>query len=103
MKFFAFILSIYILTLNLAPCSDYSVSDNESKTEISQLLDTDTEHQDLDFCSPFCNCHCCHIHATHFRIAEFTVDETEIPTNIFFYYYGIEKNFNNSILQPPQV
>lgn len=103
MKFFAFILSIYIIGLNLAPCDDYNTVDNEVKTEISQAIDADHQHQDSDLCSPFCNCHCCHVYATHLIIVEFTVASTYISTEVFYHFDGFEKDFNPTILQPPQV
>ncbi|WP_127844265.1 DUF6660 family protein [Psychroflexus aestuariivivens] len=103
MKFFAFILSIYIFTLNLVPCEDTGTFDNEVKTEISQDLGDNHQHQDADMCSPFCQCHCCHIHATHFEIIDFTIANTEISTEIFHYPDSLVKNFNPNILQPPQV
>jgi hypothetical protein len=103
MKFLAFILSIYIFALNLAPCEDTVMVDNEVKTEISQAADNDHQHQDSDLCSPFCNCHCCHIHATHFSIVDFILENNDISTEVFCHFTGLEKDFNSSILQPPQV
>jgi len=101
MKFLAFILSIYIFGLNLAPCDDYGTVDNGFKTEISKAMGDD--HQDSDLCSPFCNCHCCHIYATHFKIVDFKVASAYISTEVYFHFDGLEKDFNSTILQPPQV
>ena len=100
MKFLAFILSIYIFALNLAPCEDNVALDNEVKTEILQAIGDD--HQNSDLCSPFCNCHCCHIHATYFKIVAFTIDTTNITTEVFYHFNGLEKDFNSTILQPPR-
>ncbi len=102
MKFIAFILSIYIFALNLTPCEDNTVSDSEVKTEISHSTD-DHQHQDIDLCSPFCSCQCCHIYATYFKIIDFTIDTTNISTEVFYHFNGLEKDFNSTILQPPQV
>jgi hypothetical protein len=101
MKFLAFILSIYILALNFSPCEDNNAINDEVKTEITKQVDDG--HVDLDLCSPFCQCHCCHIHATYFSIADLNVTILDIPTELFFHFYGLEKDFNNSILQPPRV
>lgn len=103
MKFLAFILSIYIFTLNFAPCVDNCAPDNEIKTEISQAIDDDHQHQETDLCSPFCTCQCCQIHATYFEVVVYTANFTNIPTGIFRHINGLEKNFNPTILQPPQV
>lgn len=101
MKYLAFILSIYIFALNLASCADYVVSDNDAKTELSQATDNH-QHQDSDFCSPFCTCQCCHISATYFQFADLKLDFPYISTQNFFYLNGIEKDFTTSILQPPK-
>lgn len=103
MKYLAFILSIYILALNLAPCEDYTVLDNEVQTEISQIFDNDHQHQDLDLCSPFCICQCCHISTMNFKFVDVKFNTSYISTQDFFYQNGIVKDFTTSILQPPKV
>jgi hypothetical protein len=103
MKHLAFILSIYIFGLNLAPCADYIPTDNiDAETEISQAIDSDHQHQDSDLCSPFCICQCCHISATYLQFADLKLDINIISTQDFLYLNGIEKDFTASILQPPQ-
>lgn len=102
MKLITFILSIYIFALNLAPCADYVESNNDIKTEISQSLDDDHNHQNLDLCTPFCICQCCHINTTYFQFVDFNPDISYISTQDFFYLSGTEKDFNTSILQPPK-
>ena len=105
MKILAFILSIYIFALNLAPCEDNATFDNDVNTEASQDIGDDHQHQhqDADLCSPFCHCHCCPIYATDFAIADYSIATVTISTEVFFYCHGLEKDFNSSILQPPQV
>ncbi|PKP43545.1 MAG: hypothetical protein CVT96_05100 [Bacteroidetes bacterium HGW-Bacteroidetes-13] len=102
MKFLAFILSIYIFALNLALCEDYTVLDDEVKTEISQAVGNDHQHQDSNLCSPFCICQCCHINATHFKIVNIKFSISYISTQDFFYLNSSEKKFTASILQPPR-
>lgn len=103
MKVLALILSIYIFALNLVPCEDNAIPDNEVKTEISQALDNDHQHQGADLCSPFCQCHCCHIHVTHFNVVDYSLSNTIISTQLFYCSEGLEKDFNTNLLQPPQV
>ena len=103
MKFLAAILSIYIFTLNLVPCEDNSALENEVKTEISIEIDDNHEHQNADLCSPFCICQCCHISITNFYLIDYTIPNPFISTEMFHYTDGLEKDFNLSILQPPQV
>lgn len=102
MKSIAFILSIYIFALNLAPCADYVASDDDAKTEISQSMDDDHQHQDSDLCSPFCICQCCHINATYYQFADLKLDFPYISTQDFLYLNSTEKDFTTSILQPPR-
>ena len=102
MKFIALILSIYILTLNLVPCEDSVVIDNKTQTEISQPAGDDHQHQDSDFCSPFCICQCCHINVIQYQFTDTKLEINNISTQDFFYLSGTEKDFATSILQPPQ-
>lgn len=104
MKYLAFILSLYIFVLNLAPCQDIIVFDNGVKTAISQQVENDHQHsnQELDFCSPFCICQCCHISATYFKTINTKPDVAFISTQDFFFLNGTVKDFTSSILQPPR-
>ncbi|MBN4084889.1 hypothetical protein JYT89_00955 [Flavobacteriaceae bacterium AH-315-B10] len=105
MKFIALILSIYILALNFAPCEDIVALENDIKVEISQnvIIDLDQNHNELDLCSPFCQCLCCHIHITNFNLDDFTVSPEKISTKIFSHFDDLGKDISNSILQPPRV
>ena len=103
MKYFTFILSIYIFVLNFTPCGDYNTDDNDVKTEISHTAGDDHQHQDSYSCSPFCICQCCHINATYFQFSYTKYEITFISTQDFLYHNGIEKDFTTSILQPPRV
>ncbi|MDY0779366.1 DUF6660 family protein [Tenacibaculum sp. IB213877] len=103
MKLLTFILSIYIFGLNLMPCEDNGMTQKDIQTEISQKLNNDHQHQDSDLCSPFCQCHCCHVHITQFKIVDYSISTSVISTHIFLNFEGIEKNFNTTLLQPPQI
>lgn len=84
------------------PCEDTGTFDNEVKTEISQDLGDNHQHQDADLCSSFCICQCCHINATYFKFAEIKFEFKYISSQDFLYLNGIKKDFTTSILQPPQ-
>ena len=101
-KILAFILSIYILGLNFAPCEDSDVSAIDVTVEVSQIVDADQGHSDLDFCSPFCQCHCCHVHTIHFNLSDIVLNSSTISTNLFLHFDSLGKDIPNSILQPPQ-
>ncbi|MFV0540533.1 MAG: DUF6660 family protein [Aestuariibaculum sp.] len=106
MKVITFILATYIFALNLVPCADGVLPSDEVKTELSQAHNHhDHDHQEPDKCSPFCHCNCCnHIQIVHFNVNYnnyFTV--TDISTKDTFYICGTEKQYNTTLLQPPQV
>jgi len=103
MKYLAFIFSVYIFALNLAPCADFVSSADAMKSEISQTMDENHQHQNLDLCSPFCICQCCHVNATDVKFLNVKSTITKIFTQDFFYLYGAENNFSTSILYPPRV
>jgi len=49
------------LALNVVPCSDATNSADD--TQVVTVIDIDGDHdQDCELCSPFCQCHCCHVH-----------------------------------------
>lgn len=60
MRYFAFILSLYITALSLVPCTDGMPQNfNQSDIEIT-TTEHDHNHSDLqDDCTPFCTCACC--------------------------------------------
>ena len=58
MKFFACILSLYILVLVAIPCVDKPEDHTLQKSEITQNT-TDNNQNECDQCSPFCTCNCC--------------------------------------------
>ncbi|QYJ69347.1 DUF6660 family protein [Flavobacterium litorale] len=104
MKIVTLILSFYILALNALPCSDTEVSVNNSQIEFVMDVDMDDSHNDVtDFCSPFCTCHCCHVHTVHFEIPDFEPLITEVSLESCIHFDNVSKEFIHSLLQPPQV
>ena len=102
MKFLAVILSVYFLALNFAPCEDdASVCDNDT-TEISQHSDSDHDHGTSDDCSPFCQCHCCHVHVVQFNPIEISFNVLDISTKQFLHFDSLGQDVNETILQPPR-
>lgn len=103
MKLVALLLATYILALNLSPCEDGSFNDDSCNSEQVQGIDTDHNHGDFDLCSPFCTCHCCHVHATYSNLADLSIVSNDIATDIFLHFDSLGKDIPNSILQPPRV
>ena len=60
MKGLTFILSLYVFALVLMPCFDNEYHQNESMSNINQLIDGNH----LEICSPLCSDHDCHTHIT---------------------------------------
>ena len=57
LKFTSIFLIVYILTLSFIPCDDihnFNGTDIPGQTSISHF-------SDIDHCSPFCTCNCCHV------------------------------------------
>ena len=102
-KIIAAILSIYIFALNLVPCQDSNSSNEEVKVEISQATDDNHQHQDGDFCSPFCSCQCCQISFTNYNVLDYAVFSPVTTTEEIHFSYRLEKDYHPTILQPPQV
>lgn len=105
MKFIAIILSIYILGLNFTPCDDV-VSEEDGQdvySEITKHNDADHNHKTSDLCSPFCQCHCCHIHATQFQPLEISFTIPEISIKVYLHFNSLGKDFTQTLLQPPRV
>ena len=103
MKILAFILSVYILALNFAPCEDSNNLDTINKSDISISNDIEHNHNDLDLCSPFCHCQCCQVHVTDFEMIDFQITSSEISSVVYFHIDKLGKNIPKSILQPPRV
>ncbi|MGY0392202.1 DUF6660 family protein [Bizionia sp. KMM 8389] len=102
MKFVTIIFSIYVLALNIIPCEDTIVVSNDVEVAITQLEIDHHEHQEVDMCSPFCICQCCQINITQFQFYSVQFYLENITTQDFFYLNKSEKDFLNSILQPPR-
>ncbi|MEF3079822.1 MULTISPECIES: DUF6660 family protein [Flavobacteriaceae] len=102
MKFITLILSIYFLTLNTVPCSDIDKSIDDS--QVVSVVDYNGEHdEDCELCSPFCHCHCCHVHTISFSLPSFKPYQPEVPKESFNHLDSLESNFYHSLFQPPQV
>ncbi|MCL5244631.1 hypothetical protein M4I21_02345 [Cellulophaga sp. 20_2_10] len=101
MKVLTIILSLYILTLNFIPCEDVVVLDSSDTVNLVQSsLDN---HGHVDMCSPFCQCHCCHINATYYAIVEVELPSPDISANLILYFNSLGKDISRSFLQPPRV
>ncbi len=104
MKFLAIILSVYFLGLNFTPCDDAVTYDSEA--EVSVVLDADQDHQESggpDDCTPFCLCHCCHVHVTHFNGTSYEGFESTVSTLIIQKGERLGQEIPHTHFQPPRV
>lgn len=92
----------YILSISLLPCADGLVADDCGQ-EIH--LHSDSQHSDeglphADDCSPFCSCHCCHVHAgisVHSAVFGYLAPVGESP----FGESQIPNHYHPGIFRPP--
>ena len=56
-----------------------------------------------DLCSPFCQCHCCHVHVVEILINDFETINNEIFTHQFIHFNNSGKEITKRLLQPPRV
>ncbi|WP_424963905.1 DUF6660 family protein [Ekhidna sp.] len=101
-KSFAFILSLFLLGLSVAPCTDETTADS---IEVSyQESGSDHDHNESeDLCSPLCVCHCCHSHLVVQQIFISELGILTFPLQRSTYSDPITSGFVGSLLQPPQV
>lgn len=85
------------------PCSDTGISVNDSQVEFTIDVDMGSSHNDVtDFCSPFCMCHCCHVHTIDFGIPDFEPIVVDVSLEPCIYFDNVGKELTRSLLQPPQ-
>ncbi|MEC7772142.1 MAG: DUF6660 family protein [Bacteroidota bacterium] len=102
MKVLTVILSFYFLALNIVPCGDSVQANGDS--QVVSVVDFDGDHgQDGELCSPFCQCHCCHVHTIDFGILEFEPIQVDISNESFVHFDKHGKDFTPSLYQPPKV
>jgi len=101
-KIIAVILSMYFLALNLVPCSDDGIS-HSADVEFQVDLDHDQDGHNGDLCSPFCQCHCCHVHTINFGIVDFVPISIPISQESFGNLSNTGQEITYSLLQPPRV
>ncbi|MGJ1267562.1 DUF6660 family protein [Sphingobacterium spiritivorum] len=106
MKYLIVIWTFYFIGLSVVPCSDsinkcVDISSSRQNTEDSLLHD----HNQDDYCSPFCQCSCCsvilavfHFETLHISepFSQFTSDNVMITVSF------VVRTYSGGIWQPPQ-
>ena len=100
-RFFHILLSIYIIALTIMPCVDEVHGVSCSETEVCSTT-PGQEHQDLDQCSPFCDCNCCGISMitviSHFNIEIHAIAVEKLA----FYHRDLPVNYYSLPWHPPK-
>ncbi|TXK70599.1 DUF6660 family protein [Mesonia sp. HuA40] len=117
MRLVVFIFSVYLLGLNLVPCDDGLHNENnlsnsnyiEQTTANFLVLEAIQEYNDLehhhefDLCSPFCQCHCCHIHIISMPSLKYQLNLSLKKRQKPQLEQQFLENYPKNLLQPPQV
>ncbi|MGB6153824.1 MAG: DUF6660 family protein [Pricia sp.] len=105
MKFLVVILSVYFLGLNLMPCQDEPATEDSAQLGMVEMYSAGQDHGPCssDLCSPFCGCHCCHVHVLYSLF---------IPPYLVQSFYGArnftaidlyKKDNDSNMLRPPRL
>lgn len=86
------------------PCNDIEVKEDSSGVATVTVDTSAHDHSVVgDLCSPFCQCHCCHVHTIDLGIASFKPLQPVIFKENFAHIDSHSKDFNPTFLQPPRV
>ncbi len=103
MKFLVVILSLYFLALNIVPCCESEICDENY--QVTTIVGVDDEHdhnQDCELCSPFCQCQCCHVYTINLGLFEVSPLHPFLSYENASYRGNLGKEIPRSLLQPPQ-
>ncbi|HEX2848505.1 MAG TPA: DUF6660 family protein [Chitinophagaceae bacterium] len=104
MKLFAFIMSLVVVIVSLAPCRDMATGSKAGKANVQVLKDDQHAHEDgSDDCPPFCSCSCCSVQGClkpFFNTLECVSPEASPYSS---YYTGALISISLPIWQPPQL
>ncbi|WP_373057619.1 DUF6660 family protein [Zunongwangia sp. H14] len=105
MKLLVHIFAIYVLALNMFPCTDVAsdVVSHNSQTELISVSGLDHNHTASDLCPPFCTCHCCHVHIVDFGAVNFRPVSAQIASTGFLHFDDIGEESLHSLLDPPRI
>lgn len=78
---------------------------DQSQTEMTSVDQGNDNHQDhTDDCSPFCQCHCCHIHVVQLQNPSIeNALPQELERKTFFHRDRFPDDIAHSLFQPPRV
>jgi len=96
------LLTFYFLSLSLLPCSDDLAGEGCSVETHFCTSSADDGTSDVDLCSPFCTCSCCHTHIVSQPLFADAAAIVPSYSNNSGYSEDIGIDYLNTILQPPR-
>lgn len=104
MKFFALIMSVWLLILSCLPCGDSREYNDRGATAISAKTDHQQRKQGIEHCTPFCSCSCCSISLSYPNILTYTIANKLFTTKKYSAYSTpFCKEVSLAIWQPPKI
>ncbi|MCA5003540.1 DUF6660 family protein [Sphingobacterium bovistauri] len=105
-RFLYIILSMYLLSLTVIPCSDSIVSMCQNQIEDTHAHDNPNSADNHDNCSPFCVCNCCKVYGVSQLLGDYfpNSDLKYIQSeNYPIFDFPICHNDSLDVWQPPQL
>lgn len=107
MRFFAGLLSLYFILLAFVPCMDEVAHDHEAPVEttvVTLAMDgcSNHTHDEGDFCSPLCFCHCCHTHISLAQLNTVMAHQSATPAQHIDPIYTRGIQLVVGVFHPPQ-
>ncbi|WP_460684625.1 DUF6660 family protein [Niabella aquatica] len=101
MRFFAFIMTVYLFTLSCMPCADRDEYVMNAEIKALNTSTANSHEHENDHCTPICVCSCCSVFITFqqaFSSAKpvFFIRKHQICKSTFSFL------FINNIWQPPK-
>ena len=104
MRFFAFIMSFYLLCVSFLPCGDRKECNSIGGAQsISASTNHQEHHHSAEACTPFCVCSCCASSAcvqSNSKAHIMTIFPSEKHRDLNFFF--LSRDFS-SIWQPPRI
>ncbi|MHA8084199.1 DUF6660 family protein [Aquirufa antheringensis] len=103
MKFFAFIMSIYLLVLSCLPCIDRQERNVMAEQKISATTQQQQHQTGDEACTPFCTCSHCPASAFYQPLALYKMPKMLFQSVKFRYKVDFNSYDFHSIWQPPKI
>ncbi len=104
MKFFALIMSVWLLILFCLPCGDSRECNGQRVTTISPNTNHQLHKRGIEHCTPFCSCSCCSISVSCSSILTYIIAKKVFVREKYSdYSTPFCKEVSHAIWQPPKI